>query len=74
MSINEIKNKPWVYRLFDTGDGYILGVVFCSSRVDVTRGFKLELDSIDDDYLSAKAEDVVNNYEIYKSKEVDLPD
>lgn len=74
MSIKEIKNKPWVYRLFSTENGYILSVVFCNGYVDFSRAFKVEINSLNDDYLAEKAKEISENYEKYRSQEVDLPE
>lgn len=74
MSTTEIKSKPWVYRLYETENGYIIGVVFSNSYVDFSRHFRFESTDISDPILSEFCEKVVNDYESYKHLEVETPE
>ena len=65
-----VAKKNWTYSVYDSGDGYIISIPFGHSFVDFSRAFKLDLDSMEEDYLTKKAEEIKNNYESYKQYEV----
>ncbi len=73
MTIKEIKNKPWVYRLYSTTSGYIISVSFNNSFVDFSRCFSYEFEDISEERLTEFSKEVVENYELYKILEIELP-
>ncbi len=68
-----VAKKNWVYRVYEDGDSYIISVPFGHSYIDFSRAFKVGLESLDDDYLSKKSQNIVDNYELYKEFEVAHP-
>ena len=68
-----IVKKNWVYRVYKSDNSYIISVPFGSSFVDYSRAFELNLESLDEEYLSDLAKDIHDNYEKYKEKEVSHP-
>ncbi|DAC18869.1 MAG TPA: hypothetical protein D7I06_01020 [Candidatus Poseidoniales archaeon] len=72
-SMDIVAKKNWAYCVYDSGDGYIISIPFGHSFVDFSKAFKLNLDSMDEEYLTKKAEDIKNNYENYKQFEVPDP-
>ena len=59
-----VAKKNWVYCVYDSGDAYIISIPFGHSFVDFSRAFKVSLDSLDDEYLTKKAEEIKNNYAV----------
>ena len=71
--MNIVAKKNWVYRVYETELGFVISVPFGSGSVDYSRAFKIDLESLDEDYLTQKAKDIVENYESYKVFEVTHP-
>ena len=68
-----IAKKNWVYRVYEAESGFIISVPFGSGAVDFSRAFKINLDSLEDEYLTDTAKDITENYESYKNQEVTHP-
>lgn len=65
--------KNWVYRVCEAEPGFVISVPFDSGAVDFSLAFKIDLDSLDDEYLTEKSKDITENYEFYKNYEVPHP-
>ncbi|OZG73564.1 hypothetical protein BTA51_11210 [Hahella sp. CCB-MM4] len=68
-----IARNNWTYCVYRAGDEYIMSIPFGHSFVDFSRAFKVELDNLDDEYLSNKAEEIKKNYDYFKKFEVPDP-
>lgn len=68
----EIMSSPWEFILYEENGEKILDVDFCKSFVDYSRKFKLEKEELNYDFQELKklAEDIRNNYEKYKNREI----
>ncbi|MCE3075142.1 hypothetical protein [Chryseobacterium gwangjuense] len=68
----EIMKHNWDFTLYEENEKKILNVAFYNSYFDFTREFKLEKDELNYDFEKLKelAEDIRNNYEKYKDREI----
>ncbi len=68
----EIMDSPWDFTLYEENNKKILDVVYCNSFVDYSRKFLLQGDELnyDFDQLKKLAEEIRNNYENYKDREI----
>lgn len=68
----EIMDSPWDFTLYEENNKKILDVVYCNSFVDYSRKFVLKGEELDYDFeqIKALAEDIRNNYDNYKDREV----
>lgn len=68
----ELFDSPWDFTLYEENGVKFLEVVYCNSFVDFSRKFKLLEDETDFDFEELKklAEDIRNNYEKYKDREI----
>lgn len=62
----------WDFILYEEADNKIFRVVFYQSFTDTSKEFKLEGDELNYDFeqLKVLAEDIRNNYENYKDREI----
>ncbi|NLB64792.1 MAG: hypothetical protein GX801_11945 [Fibrobacter sp.] len=73
MKVIEKKAKNnWDFILFKTDECFALNVVFHSSATDYSRSFRLNSDeaSLDFEGLKKLSEQIRNNYELYKNREI----
>jgi hypothetical protein len=62
----------WDFILYDDNGKKIFDVIFYNSFVDTSKKFKLQGEELDYDFEQLKqlAEDIRNNYEKYKDREI----
>jgi hypothetical protein len=70
--LEKVMKNNWDFILYRTDEGYVLNVVFYSSSMDFSRSFKLssEESNLDFEGLKQLSEQIRNNYELYKDREV----
>lgn len=68
----ELIDNPWDFTLYEENDKKILEVYYCNSFVDFSRKFRLEKyeHNYNFEQLKSLAEDIRNNYENYKDREI----
>ena len=68
----ELFDSPWDFTLYEESGNKILEVVYCNSYFDFSREFKLKDEELSYDFeeLKVLAEDIRNNYEKYKDREI----
>ena len=69
----ELMKHQWDFILYETNGVKTLDVAFYKSYFDFTREFKLQGDELNCDFEELKklAEDIRNNYEKYKDREIE---
>ncbi len=70
----EIMKHNWNFILYEENGKKTIDVAFYKSYFDFSREFKLEGDELNYDFEQLKklAEDIRNNYEKYKNREITL--
>ena len=70
--LEKLAKNNWDFILFKTDECYVLNVVFHSSATDYSRSFRLnpEEASLDFEGLKQLSEQIRNNYESYKDREI----
>ncbi len=68
----QLMKHQWDFILYEENEEKIFDVVFHNSFVDTSKKFKLEDEELNFDFeeLKALAEDIRNNYEKYKDREI----
>ncbi|MBW7675323.1 hypothetical protein [Chryseobacterium chendengshani] len=68
----ELIDSPWDFTLYEENNLKFLEVIYCNSFVDFSREFKLEKDELNYNFEELKklAEDIRNDYEKYKNREI----
>ena len=68
----ELIDSPWDFTLYEENGMNILEVVYCNSFVDFSRKFKIQGEEVDYDFeqLKVLAEEIRNDYEKYKDREI----
>ena len=68
----ELIDSPWDFTLYEKNGIKIIEVVYCNSFFDFSRDFKLQGDELNYDFeqLKVLAEDIRNNYENYKDRQI----
>ena len=67
-----LMKHQWDFILFEENGKKILDVIFYNSFVDTSKKFKLQGDELDYDFeqLKVLAEDIRQNYDNYKDREI----
>lgn len=70
--MRELYKNNWDFTLYEVNDKKIISVVFHASFVDTSKSFQLNEDEevYNFDELKKLAENIRNNYELYKDREV----
>jgi hypothetical protein len=70
--IRRVEKNNWDFSLFHTDEGYVLNVVFHASFSDFSRSFRVKKEEIQIDFEGLKefSEEIRNNYDLYKHREV----
>ena len=73
-ALEKVMKSNWDFILYRTDQGFVLNVTTCNSFVDVTRSYKItdEESKLDFEGVKQLAEQIRNNYDSYKDREVPL--
>lgn len=71
--MNIVAKKNWTYCVYKNEDKYIISIPFGTGAVDFSRAFMIDLKSLDDDYLTERAEEISEKYDDFKKFEVNHP-
>ncbi len=70
--MKELYSNPWDFTLYEINGEKIISIVFYNSFVDTSKSFVLENEekSFGFEELKKLSENIRNNYDLYKSREV----